>query len=153
AGECYRLAMKRPLGRAPLLAVGLSAAGGAFAWTSCGGTTGRDNLAPLRRIESPSSDPVDAAAPETDGVLVASGGDAGAADPPLPDVDEGLFDVIISYADRPLPEVHAPVDSGGAVGIRWPRCPRDFGIDSNGNPTTDYSVSAGIVPAEYDDAG
>jgi hypothetical protein len=144
--------MKAPRLRAPALAAALSTAFGAWAWTGCGGTTGRDNGSPLTGTVSggasdPPQEPADATLPRA---IADAGVDSAVHDK---DADEGLFDVIIPFADRALPDVHVPVDSGEAGGIPWPNCPRDLGIDSNGQPTSDYTVSALVVPAQYDKAG
>lgn len=107
--------------------VGGGASGFAF---GCGGTTGHEGL--------PSSQ--DSA---TNAI------DAGALIDATDGVDEGLFDVVVPYADRVLPDVQPPVESGP---IDWPICPQDLGIDADGG-VTDIEHGAYNVPAQYDDAG
>ena len=99
----------------------------------CGGTTGREGL--------PST--ADSAASAFDGTTTIDAVDASDS------IDEGLFDVVIAYADRVLPDVQPPADAGT---IDWPICPQDLGIDSNGH-VTDIEHGAYNVPAQYDDAG
>jgi hypothetical protein len=147
--------MKLPRVRAPFLAAGLSAVSAMRVYAACGGTTGRESGSPLiSSVDAAISDSLDATVADgRDTLVMAIAQDAGILDPPSLDADEGLFDVIIPYADRALPDVQVPVDSGDAGGILWPNCPRDLGIDPNGKWTSDYNNSVAVVPAQFDQGG
>jgi hypothetical protein len=89
------------------------------AWAGCGGSTGREGLPPLAAppdAAPPDATRPDAVAPDAAAPDAAAMRDADAGvDATQSDVDQGWFDVIIPYADRDLPDVHAPVDSGAVA--------------------------------------
>jgi hypothetical protein len=112
------------------LVVAISLALAAVAAITCGGTTGRDGL--------PQDDDSGADAAETaiDGAL-----------------DAGMFDVAITYADRVLPDVVAPADTGAdGGGYPWPTCAPFVPVDQNGNPVP-LGTEADQVPGVYVDGG
>ncbi|HEY2512380.1 MAG TPA: hypothetical protein VGI39_16040 [Polyangiaceae bacterium] len=97
---------------------------------SCGGTTGRE------------------------GLTTASGDDGGLDADLGPDLDADTFDVVISYADRPLPDVVARPEAGigDGGGYPWPTCPPFIPVDSTGEPVPPGG-EVDQVPAVLDDAG
>ncbi len=136
--------VRRRAGMAPLRRFaaawpGLWAA--ALGVAGCGGTTGRE----------------DAPAHISTGVADAAAG----VDATVEDLDAGTFDVTITYLDRVLPDVTAPVPvdaSDAGVAADWP-CPPDLVVgpdDEAGCPEdagADGACSGTLVAAEYDDAG
>jgi hypothetical protein len=102
------------------LAVGATASLGAFA--ACGGTTGREGLTP-------------------------PGGPDATADDGGVDIETGAFDAPIEYADRALPDVHAPSDAGAEAGPSLPDCPPFLPIDGMGHAVPVGAPNVDQVPA------
>ncbi len=90
---------------------------------ACGGSTGREGLA----------------MPETQ---VEAGDDA------TIDFDAGLFDVVITYADRVLPDISAPPEAGGEAGYPWPTCPPFIDVGPGGQPVTP-GIEVDQIPSVY----
>lgn len=121
--------------RASRLAVALCI-GAPMIALACNGTTGREGLS-----TGTGADPQD------------GGTDSAAED----DQSTGAFDVTITYADRVLPDIGAPVRTadgggGGDSGSPWPNCPPFIPVDNNGVPT-DIGDSVTEVSADYSDSG
>jgi hypothetical protein len=117
-----------------LAVVFVGVAGGlAFA---CGGTTGRPDTG---ETPPPTGEPPD-------------GGMDSTVIPPTPIPDAGLFDVVIQYADRILPDVNAPSEGGSAAGYPWPNCPAWEKVNAAGVVIPGSRPGTWIV-TEYDDTG
>ena len=139
-----------------LLVRGLVAAGvlvlssGAWVWVGCGGTTGQPDMPkPMPGAST------DATIPETS---VSPAGDARGSSPGA-DADDGTFDVVIPYANRIVPEAHAPTE---AAVLDWPACAPDVcgtasdpsQVTADSGWTSDYGNCANFaLPAVYDDGG
>jgi hypothetical protein len=111
------------------IVVTVALAPAALAAVMCGGTTGRDGLQTDNGAE--------AGGGTADGSAMATDGSGGS--------DSGTFDVVVTYADRILPDVVAPRDSGAPVeaGYPWPTCPPFLLVGPNGETTTE---DGGPVP-------
>jgi hypothetical protein len=91
---------------------------------ACGGTTGREGL-------------------DMPGL-----GDGGGLDGTA-SVDTGAFDVPIAYVDRALPDVAAPVESGGEAGSPYPNCPPFIPVGIDGKPVP-AGTEVDQVPSDWD---
>jgi len=106
----------------------------------CGGTTGREDL-PAQETNLGAPD-VDA------GIDATLSGDGGADD----GQDNGAFDVTIVYADRVLPDVTPPPETGaGEAGYPWPNCPPFIAV--RGGMAVPLGTERDQVPAAYTDDG
>jgi hypothetical protein len=103
-----------------------------FAGATCGGTTGREGL------DEPTGDTLDASA-------------SAASEAAMTDLDADLFDVAIPYADRFIPDVAAPLDTGVQT-YAFPACPPFIPVDSNGNPVP-FGAEIDQIPGVTVDAG
>jgi hypothetical protein len=117
--------------RATALAA-LSCAFGILSAVTCGGTTGREGL-----TEDGSDDA---------GLLVAL--DAGA----LGLLDQGLFDTSVTYVDRVLPDVVAPVSAEAGATSPWPSCPPFIPTGPDGGPVPPGN-ELDQIPATYGEGG
>ncbi len=120
---------QRPSHRAPALAV-LAVVATRIGSLGCGGTSGREDL-PAAQAPSSKSDATvsgdDDAGGDATVDAAGDGGGSGLDDP---------FDVVIQYADRPLPDVQLPTDGeasetgtgtdAGSDSSAWPPCAPDI---------------------------
>ncbi len=65
---------------------------------------------------------------------------------------DGLFDVSITYADRALPDVVAPPDTGAGAGYPWPTCAPFIPVGPDGMPVP-AGAEVNQIPAVYGDDG
>jgi hypothetical protein len=129
------LGSRRALQGLFLAVVFVGVAGGlAFA---CGGTTGRPDTG---ETPTPTGEQPD------------GGMDSTVVIPPTPIPDAGLFDVVIQYADRVLPDVSVPGEGGSEAGYPWPNCPPWVKVNAAGAVVPLIRAGTWVV-TEYDDTG
>jgi hypothetical protein len=124
---------------------------------ACGGTSGRELLPQPTMASGNAGDAGDGSADGTVGDSPedgsASGDDGG--DSTLQGSGNGDFDVVITYADRVLPDIGAPPPQGeaGADGSSypWPSCPPFLPV--RGDQVVSLAESTNQVPAVYTDDG
>jgi hypothetical protein len=108
-------------------AIGTGCAIAALVAVACGGSTGREGLVDPALMQQQQA------------------GD----DATMAPFDAGLFDVVITYADRDLPEITAPPEAGGAeAGYPWPDCPPFLNVYPAGGPATP-GMEIDQAPSEF----
>ena len=114
--------------RAQQLAAAAACVLGFLSAVTCGGTTGREGLT--------------------------QGGDDLEGDASLEDadLDDGSFDVALTYVDRVLPDVAAPVGAGAEAGYPWPTCAPFLPVGADGG-VVPLGAELNQIPAEYTDDG